>query len=443
MMKNYCLLVLVTALVGCATPPDDRNKVSIGLEQRTGLALNEAKPGETSIPPSVRFDDGLSEDEAVTLALWNNAAFLETLADLGLSRADLIQAGMLPNPTFSMLIPVGAKPLELTARYPLEVFWLRPKRVAAAKLDHEKTAQRLVQNGLDLIRDVKLAYTDLTLAEQRIKLLEETRKLAVQIEKLSQARLDAGEVSSLEISTAAIDTMQTEELLTRSRYDAKIARERLLHLIGIPATQWTMGIRQSPAPVRIAYELGLLETNALTARPDLRAAEMSLEAAGKRLGLARTEIFTFAAGINAKEVGRDFLAGPTLDVSLPVVNQNQGGIAIAQANFEKAARHYFTVRDRILLDVREAHTRLVQAQESLIAWRERILPPLENTVSQAQKAYASGDISFLLVLEASRKLADIRVKEAMVLGDICRATAELERSIGGKLPATGNSTPAN
>lgn len=51
-----------------------------------------------TLPPGASLDDGLTEDEAVSIALWNNAAFQELLVDLGLVRGDLIQAGLLPNP---------------------------------------------------------------------------------------------------------------------------------------------------------------------------------------------------------------------------------------------------------------------------------------------------------------------------------------------------------
>lgn len=139
------LLLLGTALLaGCAGRHSDLRDVSTALERRTGHGLGNTKPGNIELPSIVSFADGLSEDELVTLALWNNTAFRGALADLGLSRADLVQAGMLPNPSFSMLFPVGAKPLELTLSYPLEVFWLRPRRLASANLDYRQTAERLV-----------------------------------------------------------------------------------------------------------------------------------------------------------------------------------------------------------------------------------------------------------------------------------------------------------
>lgn len=429
---------LVCAItVGCAGPRAELGEVSATLERHSGRTLKESKPGEITLPPGVSLEDGLSEDEASSIALWNNALFQETLTDLGLSRADLTQAGMLPNPTFSMLIPVGAKPLELTAKYPLEVLWLRPSRVAAAKLDYERTAERLVQSGLDLIRDVRLAHAEATLANQQVKFAEETSVLNRRIAELSEARLRAGEASELETGNARSDALQAREQAAKLRTDARIASERLRHLLGLGLEQWTDRLTDTPAQLPAGDDVNQYLTNAFMARPDLRAAELGLAAAGKRIGLARAETFTFAAGINAKEIGsgasKEFLSGPTVDFPVPILNQNQGGVSLARARFEKSARQYYTVRDRIVLEVRESHARLAQARESSTRWREQILPPLEESVRQAEKAYSGGNVSYLFVLETNRKLYDARLKEATAAAELRRATAELERSIGQRL----------
>ncbi len=433
------LAVIGAWLAGCAGPRADLTGVSAELKQRTGIGMTATEPGKIVVPADVSLEDGLTEAEAVTLAVWNNALFRETLADLGLSHADLVQAGMLPNPTLSMLIPVGAKPFEMTLKYPFEILWLRPRRVAAAKLDYERASQRLVQSGLDLIRDTRVAFADVTLANERLRLAEETLSLNQRIGQLSQARLRAGDASELETGQADSDTLQAREQVSRLRQDARISHERLRHQLGLGLGQWTERVEASWLPLQTNREVEACLTNALAARPDLRAAEIGLEAAGKRIGLANAETFTLAAGINGKDIGsgaaKEFLVGPSLDLALPVLNQNQGGVAQARAKFEKAARQYFTVRARIVLEVREAHTRLAQAQESHDLWRGKILPPLEESVRQAEKAYEAGNVSYLFVLDTSRKLADARLKAAVVASDVRRATAELERSVGQRLAA--------
>jgi outer membrane protein, heavy metal efflux system len=134
-----------------------------------------------------------------------------------------------------------------------------------------------------------------------------------------------------------------------------------------------------------------------------------------------------------KDVNGQTVSGPGLDIALPIFNQNQGGIAQAKARFEKAARSYTTLRDRIVLEVREAFTRLKQANTSASQWQTKILPPLNEAMKNAEKAYAHGNVSYLFVLETQRKGLDARLKAAAAEADLRRTRAELERSIGRSL----------
>jgi hypothetical protein len=68
--------------------------------------------------PVFGFWGCVTADEAVAVALWNNAAFQASLNDLGFARADLAEAGLLANPVLSLLLPVGPKQLEATLRWP-------------------------------------------------------------------------------------------------------------------------------------------------------------------------------------------------------------------------------------------------------------------------------------------------------------------------------------
>lgn len=431
--SRFPITLIALSLTACTPQGKGLSDVANDLEQRTGQHFAETGADETAWPANVVMDDGLSEDELVSLALWNNAAFRATLADLGLSRADLVQAGMLPNPTFSMLVPWGAKPLELTIRYPLEIFWLRPQRVETAKLDVEQTAHRLVQTGLDLIRDVRVAHAELTLAKERLKLAHSSFTLNQNIAELTHARLRAGDASELEVTNAQVDALQAQEQQGRFRHDCEIAKERLRNLAGLSLEQWPENISAEKLPDSNKFDAEKLLTEALNARPDLRAAEINVESAGERIGLAKAEVFNFTASLNAKQVNGPLLAGPGLDVTLPIVNQNQGGVAQAQARFDKAARQYVATRQRIALDVREAHVRLQQASESLKQWQKTILPPLQLAIQDAENAYAAGNVTYLFVLETQRRWLDAQLKTAQAAADLRRARAELERSVGQRL----------
>ncbi|MCA8990240.1 MAG: hypothetical protein KDA78_21510, partial [Planctomycetaceae bacterium] len=108
-------------------------------------------PGEISFPPCVVLEDGLTEEEAIAMALWNNRDFLSTLANLGIARGDLVQAGLLTNPQLNLLFPpMGTKQLEWTLYMPIEAIILRKHRVEIAERDFQRVCHELVQNGLNV-----------------------------------------------------------------------------------------------------------------------------------------------------------------------------------------------------------------------------------------------------------------------------------------------------
>lgn len=100
-------------------------------------------------------------------------------------------AGLLRNPNFSLLFPVGPKPFEFLLTLPIEGLWERPRRVEAAKANLDAVSQGLVQHGLDLARDAKLATITLTpQAEQRLGI----ETVPASLEPLPRSRTLAGEV---------------------------------------------------------------------------------------------------------------------------------------------------------------------------------------------------------------------------------------------------------
>jgi len=448
---------LILVLAGCSSRSSKvTTQVSKGIEDRTGHGLNpNSQSSAFAVPPGVILADGLSEDEAVAVALWNNAAFQADLTSLGFARADLVEAGQLRNPMLTLLLPWGPKQLEFTATLPLEVFWQRPRRVAAAKVELERVAESLVQTGLNLVRDVRVAYADSALANDRARIAADSHRQRTEIAQIVQARFRAGDISELETSSARLDARQAEEQAARSTNEAKIAKDRLRFLLGMVAGDASFDLVASTQPSTPAVggypsviaagpasstrqrndqEVNELIKQALAARPDLRAAELAIEAAGKRAKWERSKIFSISAILDANAKGsKGFEAGPGVQVELPFLNRNKGGITRAEAEIERAARQYVAVRDRIALEVQEAYTQLQAARQALDSWRVRILPVIEEDIRIVEKAYAAGDVAYLFVLETSRRLYDARLQEAESSAALQRATAQLQRAVGRKI----------
>ena len=444
------LALLPICLSGCAGPKSyfGPQCLATQIEERTGHRPSaDTCSSLPSIPPSVDWHDGITEQEAVALALWNNPEYRELLAELGISRAGVIEAGQLANPDFWTVFPVGVKQLEFALNVPLEALWLRPERLAAAQTESQRIGNQLVQNGLDLVRDVRVAFADLALAEERLRLAHQSARLREQITELAEARLRAGSASELDVMTARIDQLIEQQLAEHSTHDVELARERLRYMMGVGLTDVEVeAVAPGEAP-KVDADPETLVAEAIAARPDLWAAEFALEAARQRARLAEWDYLKLAAVFPDANGGgkRGFEAGPGLAFAVPILNQNQGAKARAAADVEKARRGCETLRQKIALEVRRAHVRVVQAREDFEKWNTTIRPASEEAVATSEKAYRDGGASLLLMLLGSRQLLDAQLRQAEAAAELRKAVAELERCVGqpvtGALPLEKNGDP--
>jgi cobalt-zinc-cadmium efflux system outer membrane protein len=388
-----------------------------------------------SLPPGVTVTDRLTADDAVAIALWNNAALEADLAYIGIAQADLLDAGLLKNPTFQTLLPVGVKPFEFLLNWPIEDLWQRKKRVLAARQNLDAVATGLVQNGLNLVRDVRLAHADIWLAEKRATTLDESANLRARIATLTERRRDAGDASGLDVTLTAADARSAAELAKRAIGDMEIARTRLRRL---------MGLRDDPRPLSAVAnskwpDIGPadeLVRSSYSSRPDLRAAELAIEANVYRAKWQRSRVFNLVMPLlSMKEVGSPLStrSGPGLQMELPIFNRNQGQIARADGEVIQAAWRYRALRDVVEADVRDAAARLQQSRSSLEQLRTELKPIVEQAISQTESAYQNGDLSYLNVLEVTRQRFDAALRELDAEAALARAYAELERAIGRRL----------
>jgi cobalt-zinc-cadmium efflux system outer membrane protein len=442
-MRRALALLFVLLLAGCAVhSPYNRKYVSEVIEQRTGHALHPGlQPGETRLPPGVLLDDGLSEDEAVAVALWNNAQFQADLTRLGFARADLVEAGRLRNPIFKFLFPVGEKKLENALSWPIDVIWQRPKRVAAAKFEAERVAESLVQLALDLGRDTLVAYAEFDLARKMKSLAEEDARLRAEIAEIAAARLQAGDISGLEQAAARLDALRAEEAAVRAAKDASDAEARFMALLGLDTKTASFSIVSSPKNAPETPSLDELEEAAFSLRPDLHAAYLAVESAGERLGWERSKILRFTAILDSKVKGAEdkLFVGPAFEVEVPIFNQNNGAIVRAKAEMEQAARLYVVVKRQIALEVKQAHTGYLAARQSLELCRSNWLPAAAEAAGRARKSYQAGEESYLFVLQVEQQHLEARQREAESAADLRRAEARLKHSTGFSLAKNGQS----
>jgi cobalt-zinc-cadmium efflux system outer membrane protein len=385
------------------------------------------------MPPDARVEDGLTSQEAVAIALWNSPSFQATLADLGIARADLVEAGLLRNPIFSLLFPVGPKQLEWTVQFPFDVLWQRPRRVAAAQLNVQAVGERLVWDALSLVAQTRTAHADALIADRRLQLTIENADLVQRLAGITDARLRSGDISELEARSARSDAARVQVTRRAVEHDRNLARLTLAAILGLDTAPDQLQPEPAP-PLAISATCGTeaerLE-EALASRPDVRAAEIGIEAAARRASWERSRVVTLIGILDGNgDAGEGAEVGPGVSLDVPILFRNQGGITRAEAEIERASRQYAAVRAQVVADVRASTTTVQQAEQAISAWRDEIVPSLEIEQRQAESAYQAGEIPLFMLLDASRRLIDGRIRLLDSEADLQRATIALERSIG-------------
>jgi cobalt-zinc-cadmium efflux system outer membrane protein len=391
-------------------------------------------------------EGGLTEDEAVQMALLNNSAFRELLTEIGISRGDLIQAGLLPNPEAVFSFEMPDKAYKYAFEFPIEALWLRPIRIAAAENEAARVRERLTQAGLDLIRDVRQGYAEVTSARGKRRIAEEAAKIRSRIATMAESRLQAGDISMQEAAAAKIESLKVQQDSARLEQDVLLAEERLRNLLGIGDDRSPLQLDESPMPSRPELDVDQLVKAATNSRPDANAAQKAAEAAAERLRLTKTNWFRIVAIADAtsgQSTGHEL--SPAVRFTLPIFNWNQGSILRAEAELERAQRQQQTIRNQIIYEVRQSLLRYMQAKLELEILDQRVRPEVEAGIQRTEQAYREGDTTYLLVLESTRQLLDSRLREQQLHLEIHRAWTDLERNVGHRLDgsyATDKKEPA-
>ena len=428
--------------ISCATSNHvTRSFVSDELKKQSGFDLTKTKlPGQLELPPNTVTSDGINEDEAIGIALWNNGQFQADLVSISIAHADVIDAGIVSNPLLRYLSPNAGIMASGYINFAFDFLWLRPKRIAAARVEAERIAGNMVQRGFSLIRDVQLSFTDMQFARDKAAILAENAIIRAEISRLGNARLRYGEISELEALTFRADSASAVDQSIKANLDTILQLNRLYTLLGFaPDTSLSFQLTKDTLLAHKISKSEYLELAGLY-QPELQAAKLTIASAAKRLGWERSRILAFTAVLNYEHLQSGNTNkwfpnafNPGFQMEIPILNRNQGKIARARAEIEQASFQYVALKQRIALDVTDAYNRYEELYKSYTNWNSGVIPSLEEAVRLVQLSYERGDISYLPVLEGLRQLVNGKLRRAEIEFELRRSISQLNYSIGNRI----------
>lgn len=442
-------IVLLVLVAGCATvrPDADFEAVREQVDQRIGLRpqWRALQPEDEKIEERTRalLAQEVSVDAAVELALLNNRRLQVAYGELGVARADLVQAGLLVNPvlsadlTFGLNQPGQGVAIALVQNFMRALQIPLRKRVAEAALEEAKFA--VASRVIDLVIDVKRAFVRAQADEQLLELDRKVVQATRLSAELAQKQRAAGNITDLDLANEVALFEDARVKLAADEAEAIVAREELTALMGLWGSQaaWTMAARL-PDPVEDVPLAGL-ESVAVSQRVDLAAARHATAVVYEGLGL--TGLFGVLSDAEVgPEAERDidggiWSMGPLISIPLPIFDQGQATRATALAKLRQSEERFTALAVEIRSEVRRAHARLQAARTLASHYRRLVLPLRSRIVDQTQLQYNAMQVGAFQLLQAKQAQIDAGRAYLEIVKDYWLAHADLEGALGGALPS--------
>lgn len=442
-IKRTIFLLTAGSVVSCAhvDPNPAFRELANTVHLRTGKRVQwnrgSAEDSQAQAVVGSLLSRPLTADSAVQIALLNNRNLQATYEELGIAQADLVEAGLLKNPTFyfERRLPGQAAEIDLVQEF-IDILLLPlRKRIAAAQFEAAKL--RVGHEILTTAAEVRAAFYEHQGDQQLVDL---RKTVADATERSAEAALkmhEAGNLRDLDLASEQATHAQAKIDLAKAQTSAVGSREKLNKLMGAFGTQtsWTVTPRLPDLPAN-EVSISRLEARAIEQRLDLAAARQQLIAEARARGIAPAEAIFQRAEIGSHyehEIEPRHSTGPSINVPIPIFNQGQPASARANARMRQAEQRYLALAAEIRSDVRATRDKMLLARRQVDYFKSTALPMRTRVTEESQLQYNAMQITPFQLLQAKQEEVKTGADSIEALRDYWIARAELEKAVGGSL----------
>ena len=451
--RSVAVMIAAAALAGCAsfTPDGGFSAVEQSTKKTIGKEVTWARSDadRRAIDARVRelLQKPLSIDDAAQIALLNNRGLQASFFELGISEADFVGAGRLPNPHFTMTRARVNDEYTIEQALTFNIFSLItiPLRTEMEKRRFEQTQRMIAMEVLRLAADTRKAYILAVSAEENSRYMEKVKTVAESSAELARRMASVGNFNKL--SQAREQGFYADAALNHARaaQNQVSAREKLTRLMGL----WGDDIKfklpeRLPDLPTTPDDLPNVEQQALSQRLDVQAMRLSTESLAKNLGLSKATRF-----INVLEIGPvrilegrksdPYKKGFEVSLEIPIFDWGSAKVAKSESLYMQSVNSLAEAAINARSEVREAYLGYRVNYDIAKHYRDEVVPIRKRIADENLLRYNG------MIIGVFELLADARAQITSVNGyidalrDFWLAKADLDMAMIGK----PNMTPAS
>ena len=449
------ILALSLLLAGCAEFQDRPLNPSASALRIEARRLDDAGLGRwvASLLPVAQWPPKTWDLDRLTLAaIYFHADLGVAQAQAEMANAATVTAAQRPNP-FITLTPTWIRNLATTTApwiaatmvsIPIETAGKRDYRMDRAAHLSAAARLRVADVAWQARTRLRMAMLEVYAAQEACRLSQQQLALHEAMSQRLEQQLAAGEIGRPEVTRSHIALNQLRLNVSGAHKRRSESRAMLAAALGV-SVDALAGIEfdftaLSVLPPLSALPISRLREAALRGRPDVLAAladyaaaqsALQLEIANQYPNIQLNPGYTWEVGENRWALGAM--------LPLPLLHQNQGAIAEAEAKRRESAARFDALQTRILEDIDRARAGL-EAMSSKWDDANRQMDTQQASLHSAQAVFQAGETDRLALLGAELELAAAERARLDVLIETQQAVNALEDSL--RYPIASKLTPA-
>lgn len=443
MGARVSLIILALVISGCArntSPQQAFREVGQRVCERSGYPICWQRFSESAEEVQALLAKELTEENAVRVALLNNPELQAIFEELGIAKADLIQAGLLENPIFSLTYQFRTQ-ADTSAIIDIGIFQnflealLIPlkRRVAACEL--ERTKAMVAAEVLEVIAKTRIAFIELQGAQQLWPLTEDALLGADAAYDAACRLRAAGNMTELELVAyrSFFEGMKVE--LANLEIKILERREELNQLMGLWGRQINWRAKERLAKITDEDDWGGAERRAVANSLDLAVERKELSLIATQYGVDATRIVLPQIDLapTAQREGGDWFVGPAVGIPLPIFDFGHAASARARASILRQWNVYTALAIKIRSMVRVNRLQLLNARRQSRYYDQVLVPIAENLTHQTLLQVNAMQLGIFHLLDAKQEELQRKMTLVRQQRDYWRALARLETLIQGHL----------
>jgi outer membrane protein TolC len=357
----------------------------------------------------------LSADDAVQLAILNNRELQAAYNQLGISEAQMVQASLPPNPTFSIERIAGAGSVEIEARAIGSILALLtlPARAQIASDRFRQAQLQAAEATLRVATEARRAYYRALAGRVIVGFLVQSQSAAQAAAELSRSLGESGAMNKLDQARNQVFFAELTGQLARARQNAATERERLVRVMGLwgsdlgfklPASLPNMPARPAGRPD--------IEREAVARRLDLQMARIEVQTMARAANL--THATRMVSVLDLAGVGKRVKTGGDterergfeLELQIPIFDLGASKVRQAEESYMQAVNRLAARAINVRSEAREAYGGYRAAYDIARHYRREVLPLRKIISDETLLRYNAMQIDvFTLLAEARQRIA--------------------------------------